>query len=154
MVRSMVPWTSRFPSAISPFEREMEDWMDDIRERFVRPLEGWAFPTAGFAPHIDVAETEGEFEILVELPGMKAEDFDLELCEGHLTISGKREETAEEKGKTYHRRELRYGEFRRVVPLGVTVQESAITAEYKNGVLHILVPKAEEVKPRHIEVKT
>ena len=77
----------------------------------------------------------------------------MELKDGDLLISGKREEQEEEKGKTYHRVERRHGEFHRVLPLPSTIKEDKIEAKFDNGVLRIIVPKSEEAKAKHIEVK-
>jgi HSP20 family protein len=107
-----------------------------------------------FAPKVNVAETENQYEISVDLPGMKPEDFTVEVREGNLWISGEKKEEKEEKGKTFHRVERHYGEFRRVIPLLSGVKEGEINAEYRDGVLAITLPKAEEVKPKKIEVKT
>jgi HSP20 family protein len=102
---------------------------------------------------MNVAETEERYEVTVELPGMKPEEFQVELKNGQLWISGEKKEEREEKGKTFHRVERRYGEFRRVIPLPTPVEEGRIEAQYKDGVLHVILPKAAEARPKHIEVK-
>jgi HSP20 family protein len=131
-------------------EREFENLM----ERFFGPDEnrwlGW--PTS--APVANVAETEENVEVTVELPGMKPEEFTVELKNGELWISGERKAELEQKGKTFHRIERSYGEFRRVIPMPAAVNEEKIEAEYKEGLLRILVPKTEKSKPRHVKVKT
>jgi HSP20 family protein len=76
----------------------------------------------------------------------------LELREGALWITGERKEEKEEKEKTFHRMERRYGAFRRVIPLPASVNEDKVAAEFHHGVLSVRLPKAEEAKPRHIEV--
>ncbi len=70
-----------------------------------------------------------------------------------LWLTGERKHETEEKGKTFHRIERRYGRFERVIPLACPVNEANIAAEYKDGVLHVTVPKAEEARPKRIEVK-
>jgi len=106
-----------------------------------------------FAPRTNVAETETEYEVTVDLPGMKPEDLDVELKDGHLWITGERKHEEEEKGKTYHRIERSYGHFRRVIPLEESVNPEKVDAEYKDGVLHITVAKDEAAQPRKIPVK-
>ena len=108
---------------------------------------------AVFSPRVNVAETDEHYEVTVDLPGLKPEDLNLELKEGHLWITGEKQEEKEEQGKTYHRVERRYGQFRRVVPLGSAVKESDIQAHYKDGVLSVTLPKAEEVKPKKISIQ-
>jgi HSP20 family protein len=152
MVAQLVPWRTRLPRT---FER-LEDEMENLMGRFFTPLaleEEWGLPEA-FSPRTNVVETENEFEITVELPGMKADEFDIELKRDQLWISGERKQEEEEKGKTYHRIEHRYGAFRRVIPLPTEVKEEKVDAQYRDGILRIVVPKAETVKPKHIEVKT
>jgi HSP20 family protein len=120
-------------------------------ERFFEEGDGWMFGHA-FAPPVDVAETEGGFEVTVELPGMKPEDVKVEMLEGRLYISGEKKEELEEKGKTFHRVERRRGEFRRVMPLPANVDEGKVVAKFDNGVLKVTVAKTEEAKPKHIAV--
>jgi HSP20 family protein len=127
----------------------MEEEMEDLVERFW----GGDGGQLGFLPTADVVETENQFEVTVDLPGLKPEEVNVELKNGELWISGKREEEKEEKGKTYHRIERRHGEFRRVLPLPSTINEEQIEAKFEHGVLRITVPKTEEAKPKHIEVK-
>jgi HSP20 family protein len=105
-------------------------------------------------PRTDVAESDVAYEVMVELPGMKPEDFHVEVRDGSLWISGEKKEEEEEKGKTFHRVERRCGEFQRVIPLGGHIDEKAIEATYKEGVLKITVPKTEEAKTKRIEVKS
>lgn len=116
--------------------------------------EGRTVNASDFVPHINVAESEAGFEISADVPGIKPEDVSVELHDNQLTISGKRQSESEESGKTFHRVERRYGEFRRVVSLPTPVDESKITADYRDGVLHVTLPKSEKVKPTRIQVNT
>lgn len=142
MLRELVPSLERSPlRPLVRFEREMENLMER--------LGGWE----GFEPKINIAETEKAFEVTAELPGMKAEEVAVEMRNGGLSISGERKEEKEEKGKTWHRVERRYGEFRRMIPLPEVVEKEKIEATFSDGVLKVIVPKTEEAKPRHIEVK-
>jgi HSP20 family protein len=126
--------------------------MENLMDRVFNPEEGrWL---VGFVPAANIAETETAFEVTLELPGMKAEDFKVELKKGELWISGEKRDEKEEKGKTFHRIERSYGEFRRLIPLPGEVAEDKIEAEYKEGVLKVVVPKSEKVKPRRVEVKS
>jgi len=106
-----------------------------------------------FAPQTNVAETDKTYEITLDLPGMKPEDFTVEVKDGALWISGERKEQKREEGKTYHCVECQYGQFRRVIPLGESVDADKIEAAYKDGVLRLSVPKAESARPKRIEVK-
>jgi len=149
MVRALTPWSERLPRPVREFEREMESLVN----RFLAPMEEWRLGKLGFVPHTNVAETEEQFEVTVELPGLKPDDVHVEFKDGALWIRGERKEEQEEKGKTFHRVECQYGEFRRVLPLPTTIDEGAFKAEFKDGLLTVTVPKTAEAKPRHIEVK-
>jgi len=149
MIRALTPRSARLPRPVRQFEREMEHLMN----RFFAPMEEW-WAEDKFLPRTDLAETEDRFEVTVELPGMKPEDVTVEYKDGALCIHGERKEETEEKGKTFHRVERQYGEFRRVLPLPTAIDETAVQAEFKDGVLKVLAPKTAAAKPRHIEVKT
>jgi HSP20 family protein len=106
-----------------------------------------------FAPRTNIAESDKAYEISLDLPGMKPEDFTVEVKDGNLWITGERKQQMHEEGKTYHCVECQYGQFRRVIPLGESVKADKIQAEYKDGVLRLSVPKAESAQPKRIEVK-
>ena len=149
MFRAMVPLRNRETRPLVRFEREMENLWD----RFFGD-EGWAPAEDGFAPRCNLAETDTYFEVTMDLPGMKAEDVDVELKDGALWISGKIEEQHEDKGKTFHRVERRFGEFQRTLRLPGKIADEGMEANFRDGVLKITVPKAEETKPKRIEVKS
>lgn len=147
MLREMIPWRERLPRPLFRLEREMED----LFGRMIGRDEEW-LPADFFTPRYDLAETEAEYEVKVDLPGMKPEDVTVEVKNGNLWITGKKEEEKKEEGKTFHRVERRVGEFRRVIPLG-DVEVDKIKAEVHDGVLNVTLPKMEEAKPKRIEVK-
>jgi len=150
MLRSLIPWRDTLPRSISRFEDEMERTMEDF---FGRRELGGEIATS-FVPTTNLTENDNELEVTIDLPGLKPEEVNLELREGALWITGERKEEQEEKDKTFHRMERRYGAFRRVIPLPAAVDEEKVAAEFHHGVLTVKLPKAEAVKPRHIEVKT
>jgi HSP20 family protein len=147
--RALAPWDIRTPRLFDRFRHEMDRLFEDF---FVGEEEEGR--EVIFAPRTNVAETETEYEITVDLPGMKAEDVDVELKDGHLWITGERKCEKEEKEKTYHRIERTYGQFRRVIPLEEKVKPEEICAEYKDGVLRLTVPKHEASLPKKITVKS
>jgi HSP20 family protein len=89
----------------------------------------------------------------MDLPGIAAKDIDVQVSGNVLTVSGHREEEKEEKGRTFHRLERRYGDFSRSVILPCAVVEDEVAAEYHDGVLTIKLPKTEESKAHKIKVK-
>ncbi len=105
-----------------------------------------------FVPGIDISETENQFLITAELPGMEKEDIDISLENRRLTISGERKFENEEKGKTFHRVETSYGSFNRSLQLPDSVDENSISATYENGLLNITVDKDEEKVKKQIEI--
>ena len=106
-----------------------------------------------WAPRLDLLETDTQFELNLDLPGVSEEDLEIEFHEGHLSISGKRE-LSEETERSWHRVERRRGTFRRVIRLGDEVEAERIEAEYTDGVLKIIVPKTEKVLARRISLKS
>jgi HSP20 family protein len=105
-----------------------------------------------FTPRVNLAETDKAYEVTAEIPGLKPEDIHVELERDMLTISGERKEEEEEKGKTFHRVERRYGTFRRAMTLPDAAVAEKVNAEYKDGVLKVVVPKAKEARPTKVKV--
>lgn len=106
-----------------------------------------------WAPAMDVREDEENITVRLELAGMKKEDFDLSLESGLLTISGERKEETEKREGESFRTERFFGRFRRTVSLPSAVQSNKVKASYQDGILNVVLPKAEEAKPKKIEVK-
>jgi HSP20 family protein len=106
----------------------------------------------GWTPALDVYDEKDNFVVKLELPGLKKEDIDISLREGVLTVSGERKQEHEVKEGEAFRSERYFGRFQRSVTLPAMVDSSKVTANYKDGVLTIDLPKAEEAKPRQIEV--
>jgi HSP20 family protein len=108
--------------------------------------------TTAWAPAVDISERKDAYLVTVELPGLKAEDLDITMEDGLLTIQGERQFTSESSEQQFHRVERRYGAFRRSITLPAHVTAEGIQASVEDGVLQILVPKAEEAKPKRIQV--
>jgi HSP20 family protein len=109
--------------------------------------------TAAWAPAVDIAEDKGAYVVTAEVPGIKPEDLQVTLEDGLLTIQGERRMEEESSDRQYHRVERRFGSFRRSITLPSQVQADAIEASYSDGVLQVLVPKAESAKPKKITVR-
>jgi len=104
-------------------------------------------------PPVDIEEDDREYLLKAELPGMKKEDVTLKVEGGTLSISGERKEEKEEKDKKHHRVERSYGAFVRSFALPEAVLSEKVSAEFKDGILTVHVPKDEKAKPKAIEVK-
>lgn len=106
-----------------------------------------------WSPAVDITEDDKEFLVKAELPEMKKEEVKVTVENGDLTISGERKQEKEEKGKIYHRIERSYGSFLRSFTLPEGINREKVSAEFKNGVLEIHLPKDEKAKPQPVEVK-
>ena len=128
--------------------------LDTFFDRFVRPMRYAAVePGSAIVPPVDVEETDHEYVVRTELPGVKKEDLDVSIQDGVLTINAEtRYETEEKKGGRIIRQERRYGKYVRSLRLGTDVDSSKVKAEYKDGVLRVILPTREEAKPKQIQV--
>ena len=106
----------------------------------------------GWAPALDVHDDKESLTVFVELPGMKKDEIDIALHDGVLTVSGERKMERERKEGETFRSERYFGKFQRSVTLPAAVDAGKVKASYKDGILTIGLPKAEEAKPKHIAV--
>lgn len=108
--------------------------------------------TTDWNPLVDVLENENEIVIKAELPGMEAKDIDVKVENNVLILNGERRFEEESKVESYHRVEREYGRFSRSFSLPTAVREGNITAEYRNGLLKVVLPKKEEVKATPVKI--
>ncbi len=136
-----------------PF-REVDSLQREMNRLFesLSPTDRDSNNLGSFIPAAELEETANEVLLKVEIPGLDAEDLDVQVTAEAVAISGERksETKTEEKGMT--RSEFRYGKFRRVIPLPTRIQNTDVKADYKNGVLHLTLPKAEEEKNKVVKV--
>ncbi|MCC6511739.1 MAG: Hsp20/alpha crystallin family protein [Pirellulaceae bacterium] len=150
MSRTQVP--ARRNGPFEDFSSDMERVFDSVLGRtFGTMLRNGS--SEKFLPTIDLAETPDAFEISVDLPGIKPEEVKLEMHDGQLVISGKREETTDRKEKNYHYTERARGSFVRSVVLPSEIDTENIDAQYEHGVLRVKLPKSAKAQPRKIEIK-
>ena len=135
---------------MSSFQDEMDKVFSDVFGR------RWLTEEAGkgmiWQPPVDVEEQPDRYVIHVELPGMKLEDIKITLEDNRLLIRGEKTRTEEKQNATYHRLERVYGAFERSFTLTHAVKPDKIEATYRDGVLEVTVPKAEEAKAREIPI--
>ena len=134
------------PSLHDEFERMFDNFFGVDRRRMDLQSFDWT-------PRVNVEEAEDRFEITAEVPGMAKDGVNIEVQENMLTIKGEKKVEKEEKDRNFHICERSYGTFQRSFTLPENVKSEEIEAEYANGVLKILIPKAEPVKPKEIKVK-
>ena len=157
-MNSLTRWnpTGTF-SRSNPF-REFQD-MEKRFTSLLEPLlktnggERELLTAAEWSPSVDISEDDKEYLIKADLPEVKKEDVKLSVQDDVMTISGERKYEKEEKGKKYHRIERAYGSFMRSFTLPEDADGSKVSAEYKEGVLKVHLPKSEKAKPKSIEVK-
>ena len=153
---SLTRWQKPELNVWSPF-RHLSLLRDEIDRLFDSPLDALTSNSQqflnGWLPTIDLYEDRDHLVLKAELPGMKKEDIDISLHGEVLTLSGERkEEETFDKAETY-RAERFLGRFQRTLTLPVRVDASKVQASYKDGILTVTLPKAEEAKPKQIEVK-
>ena len=112
--------------------------------------------TQGIAPRIDVIENETNFHLAAELPGVEEKDIHLTVKDGYLKLSAEKKSFVEKSEKGSHYSERIYGKYERTLSLGEDIDDSAIEAVFKNGVLNVILPKKTPTQPveKKIEIKT
>lgn len=135
--------------------RRMQREIDRLFEGFfpTRLIEdNGGLETISWTPRVDLIETEDAYRIHADLPGLAKENVQINFQDGALSISGERKVEEKQEDKSYIRVERQYGSFYRLFTFPKAVKENKIEATYKDGVLEVTVPKAEESKPRRISV--
>ncbi len=136
------PW-----SLLNQFNRELDTL-------FGRPNGGEsAVATADWSPAVDIKETDTEFKILADIPGVDPKDIEVHMEDGVLTIKGERESKKQEEKEGYKRIERTYGSFYRRFSMPDTANADKISAKSVNGVLEVTIPKQEKTQPRKISVQ-
>ena len=137
------PWQE-----MSHLQRQLNRLFDDA----LIPENWGEFGNLSKVPAAELTETDEALNLKLEVPGMEAKDLDIEVTVDHVSITGERksESRSEEQGRT--RSEFRYGKFSRVIPLPTKIQNTNVTAEYKDGILNLTLPKAEEEKNKVVKV--
>src|SRR4029077_14887121 len=106
----------------------------------------------GWSPALDLYQSNDNMLAVVELPGMRRDDIEISLHDGTLTIGGERKRESNGNGEKAERTEHYIGTFRRSIALPTRVDASKVSATYRDGILTVTLPKAEEVKPKQIQV--
>jgi len=149
MTTSLIRWNP----AADLYRDRLDRLFDRAFSDFLAPVGDDAVSTRRWMPAVDVRETADALTFSVELPGMKKEDVHITLENNVLTISGDRKFEKNVDGENFHRVERSYGSFARSFTVPGNVSYEGIDAKFENGVLNVVLPKAEEAKPRRIEIK-
>lgn len=139
--------TGMLPTVLDDFFKPWNEWFDQSSSFFGRVMT---------VPAVNITENKNEFKVSLAIPGMKKEDFNIDVEGNMLTISSEKEENKEENEKMYTRKEYNYSSFSRSFTLPEDVNKEKIEAKYEEGVLKLMLPKKEETKlaaGKHIAVK-
>lgn len=132
----------------------LRDAMDRLFEDSWVSARAWNMPANWSEPTLDVYETPDQVVVKAAIPGFKPEDVEITLTGNMLSLTGRLQEESETKDKNYLRRETRSGSFSRTIELPAGLQTDKAEANFEHGMLTVKLPKAEEVKPKTIKVKT
>lgn len=144
--------TRNGPRTVDMLRREMDNFFDDLAPfSWTRDQGGKALST--WTPTADITENEKEYRILMDMPGMDKNDIKVSIQESKVSVQGERKTEENEEKADFIRQERYYGSFYRSFKLPEKVKEDDIKASFKEGVLKLLIPKAEVIKPKSIEVR-
>jgi HSP20 family protein len=135
---------------LTSLRREMDRLFDNFFER--GPLATGS--TGAFEPAVEVADSNEHVTVKVQVPGVSKDNLHVDIAENALTLRGELQTEENTKGKQYYRQEFRYGAFSRTIPLPPGLQADRATAQLKDGVLTITIPKGEQVKSKEIPIQT
>jgi len=135
-----------------PF-KDLQAIQDKIDRIFEESLRGRDIVSGGWAPAVDIYETDDAIVLEAELPGMNEKDIEVKVEDNVLSIKGERKFEQERKEENYYRMERYYGTFQRSFTLPSNIDTDKIKAEYKKGILKIEMPKKEQAKPKQIKVE-
>jgi HSP20 family protein len=137
-------------------EREFDRMFNSLGSRFGITQKGdndEEYDNAVWMPLTDISEDNENFYLRADLPGIKKEDVKISYTDDTISISGERSQEKETKEKKFHRIERSYGKYYRSFNIPTEIKEDKIKAEFKDGQLTITIPKADEVKPKEIDIK-
>ena len=139
-----------------PF-RDLRNLQEEVNRLFTgtqtRGFDDEGIARGAWSPSVDIYENKDQLVLEAELPGMKREEFDLSIENNVITLRGERQFEKRDEADNYHRVERAYGSFTRSFTLPNTVTGEGASADYRNGVLRVTLPKREETKARRIEIK-
>ena len=152
LLRRMTGWPAwEWTNPLDEIDR-MRREMDRLTGGFSRDL--LREPIAGVFPLMNVTESKDHYYVRAELPGIKADELDISVTGNTLSISGERKIPSEDEKAQYHRREREAGKFSRIISLPSQVDTKRVEAHCVDGILTVVLPKAEVAKPKQIAVKT
>ena len=133
---------------VDTLRKEMDSLFETFLSGFGRDTDGLAF-----IPSAEIDETDTEFHLKLEVPGMSADDLEIEVTDDAVAIMGERKSETKSTEGDQLRSEFYYGKFERYIPLPSQIQRDNVTAEYKDGILNLTLPKSEKKQEKSVKVK-
>jgi HSP20 family protein len=140
--------------------KEIERWFEDLFDEPFLPRMWRKFPSLrklkeleGISPSVDMFDKKDEIVVKAEIPGIEKEDINISISDNTLTIKGETKKEEEVKEEDYYYAERLYGSFARTLSLPAKVNADKVKASFKNGILEVHLPKAEESKPKEVKVE-
>ncbi len=137
------PWQE-----MNSLQRQLNRLFDDV----MTPTNWGEFSNLAKIPAAELTETQDAIHLKLEVPGMDAKDLDIQVTTDQVSIAGERKSETKTQEKDVTRSEFRYGKFQRVIPMPTRIQNTNVKAEYKDGILNLTLPKAEEEKNKVVKV--
>lgn len=160
-VRDIIPWRKRentealapkgtFEDTFMTLQHEMNRMFDNFFDNFGLGATPTTLPS--FTPRVDVTETNESIEVTAELPGLTEKDIEVSLTDNELVLRGEKKHEIDETRGGVHRIERAFGSFYRRIPIPREVEEGKVDATFKNGVLHMKLPKVEKEKAKSVKI--
>ena len=147
--KALAPKTT-FEDTFMGLQHEMNRLFDGFFDNFGLGLAPATLPS--FTPRVDVRETDDSIEVTAELPGMEEKDIEVSLTDNEMVLRGEKKNETDETRGGVHRIERSYGAFYRRIPIPREVVEDKVDATFKNGVLHVVLPKVEKEKAKAVKI--
>lgn len=133
---------------VDTFKKEMDSLFENFLSGFGRDTDGLAF-----IPSAEIDETDTEFYLKLEIPGISPDDLEIEVTDDAVAITGERKSETKSEEDNRLRSEFYYGKFERYIPLPSQIQRANVMAEYKDGILNLTLPKSEEQREKSVKIK-
>lgn len=133
---------------VNTLRKEMDSLFENFLSGFGRDMDGLTF-----IPSAEMDETDTEFHLKLEIPGMSADDLEIEVTDDAVAITGERKSEVKSEEGDRLRSEFYYGKFERYLPLPGQIQRDHVMAEYKDGILSLTLPKSEEQREKSVKIK-
>jgi len=147
-------WLPSRRSGSLPRSSDPENMLDIFEDMWTRPFRGFEEFSKKFTPSVEVSEKENEILVRAEIPGLDPKDIDLSVENNSLILRGEKKREKKDEKENYVHMECSYGMFNRIIPLRAEVDKDKVSANYKNGVLTVRLPKTSESRSKKISIES